>query len=176
MKLIALNNKGQAFSTFQLLIAAVVALALLGVLMPIIANINPGTGRVIEAIKERINTQQDQPGALSLTDSLKVSGKRDKIIGTDTVTQGTGLSYDQVRFYDNGYTFDFGTLINGDLEIKNESTVTYRFGILCHSNKERLQESLNSYLSSTTPIIREDFDISDFEDGVRVCIIFPVKQ
>jgi hypothetical protein len=178
MKLIKRKERGQAFSTFQLLIAAVVALALLGVLMPIIGNINPGTGRVIEALKERINTQQDQPGALSLTDSLKVSGKKDKLIGTATITEGTGLSDDQVIFYHNDHTSDFSTE-NGDLMILTDSTVTYRFGVICHINAVDLEQKINQLISGTNSIIKggiSDISFEELSEDGRACLVFPVKQ
>ncbi len=179
MKLIYLKKekrqtfeKGQAFSTFQLLIAAVVALALLGVLMPIISNINPGTGRVVDALNERINTQQDQPGTLSLTDDLKISGSKDPYISTATVTKGTGMDAKQVLFMTNGYTTDFSTT-GPILEIKNQSTITYKFGVLCQTNVDALNDSISNYSS----VIKDTTLDGSFDaEDIRVCVIFPVKK
>ena len=167
------NQKGQAFSTFQLLIAAVVALALLGVLMPIIGGINPGTDRLADSLKERINTQQDQPGTISLTDDIKVSSKGDPYVAIATITEGTGMSEGQVRFMLNGYQSDFKTSDGTVLEITAASSISYQFGVLCHRNLEKLTESLNAYES----IIKEN-DLNDgFDDeDVRVCAIFPVRR
>jgi len=177
MKLISLkNSKGQAFSTFQLLIAAVVALALLGVLMPIIGGINPGTDRLVDALKERINTQQDQPGTLTLTDKIKVSSKGDPYVSAATITEGTGLADDQVKFMLNGYENDFAVNEgNNVLEVRASSSVTYQFGVLCHRNFEELENSINDYSS----IIKETEDLPTFDeenDNVRVCIVVPVKR
>jgi len=176
MKLISLKKeRGQAFSTFQLLIAAVVALALLGVLMPIISNINPGTGRVVDALKERINTQQDQPGTLSLTDDLKVSGSKDPYISTATITEGTGMASQQVFFMTNG-TNDFKISDDGSvLQIVNQSTITYKFGVLCQTNLESLTSSMDQYDS----VLKDGYDLPSFgelDEDIRVCVIFPVQK
>lgn len=173
MKLISLkNSKGQAFSTFQLLIAAVVALALLGVLMPIIGGINPGTDRLADSLEERINTQQNQPGTLSLTDDIKVSGRGDPFISTATITEGTGMDSKQVKFITNGYA-DFGILGEGSsLEIKNQSRITYQFGVLCHSSVEKLDASIEDYAS----IIKESYSGTFEDENIRVCLVFPVKR
>lgn len=174
MKLISLkNSKGQAFSTFQLLIAAVVALALLGVLMPIIGGINPGTDRLVDALKERINTQQNQPGTLSLTDNIKVSGRKDAFISTATITEGTGMDSKQVKFITNGYNNDFAVLGDGaTLEIKNQSSITYQFGVLCHSNTESLDASIEIY----DTVITSSYEGSFEQERIRACVVFPVKR
>jgi hypothetical protein len=99
MKLISLkNNKGQAFSTFQLLIAAVVALALLGVLMPIIGGINPAGGSITDSVKEKIKSNQDLPGTVTLTEPIKVSSKTQSTVSTDAITEGSGMDPESVRF------------------------------------------------------------------------------
>lgn len=176
MKLIKRKEKGQAFSTFQLLIAAVVALALLGVLMPIIGGINPGTDRLVDALKERINTQQNQPGTLKLTDELKVSAKGDPYVATATITEGTGIDHKQVKFMTNGHVSDFGIASNGSvLEIKNQSRISYQFGVLCHYNLDELETSVDNYNLIDNDSFNEisgNFD----DENIRVCIVFPVKR
>ena len=173
------KEKGQAFSTFQLLIAAVVALALLGVLMPIIGGINPGTDRLVDALKERINTQQNQPGNLTLTDDIKVSGRSDPFVSSSAITEGTGIAEGQVRFFINGYENDFGVSGNGDvLQIRSQSSVTYQFGVICNRNLNTLDDSINSYMNMTAPPIRE-YNLNDFQfedDDIRVCLVFPVRR
>jgi hypothetical protein len=173
MKLIKRKERGQAFSTFQLLIAAVVALALLGVLMPIIGGINPGTDRLVDALEERINTQQNQYGTVSLTDDIKISGRSDPYISTETITNGTGMDHKQVLFMLNDYENDFSTTDGSVLEIINTSRITYQFGVLCSGNKTNLDTSLASY----TSIIKDNTLLGSFDDEeIRVCVVFPVKR
>jgi len=176
MKLISLkNSKGQAFSTFQLLIAAVVALALLGVLMPIIGGINPNTDRLVEALKTKISSQQNLPGSVSLTEEIRVSGRNDPYISTETISQGTGMDHRQIFFLDNGHTSDFS--VSGNvLQIKNQSRITYQFGVLCSSTLQDLETAMGRY----TDILKENQSITefddDFDDNIRVCVVFPVKR
>jgi hypothetical protein len=186
MKLITLNNKGQAFSTFQLLIAAVVALALLGVLMPIISkNINIA-GSVVDATKEKIRSQQDQPGTLTLTDALRISGRRgETYIAVGTITDGTGMDPKQVRFLiSDKYDSDFESNDTGAyLEIINQSTVTYKFGILCNSSLANLNSDITNYSSvfqtklgfANYQLSDNDF-LGDYVSNSKTCIVFPVKE
>ena len=75
-----LKEKGQAFSTFQLLIAAVVALAILGVLLPMITkNINIG-GDITDSINTTLKTQVSNYGNLAYTDEVKVSSKNTEYV------------------------------------------------------------------------------------------------
>jgi len=178
MKLISLkNSKGQAFSTFQLLIAAVVALALLGVLMPIITTINPGTDRVVGSTKDLINTLQNQPGTLSLTDEIKVSGKNDAFVSAAAIVEGTGMSEGQINFFANGYSNDFTVLgeNNSRLQILVQSRVSYKFGVLCDSKLEKLQKSIEDYSQASPSPFKTEPDLSYEDETARVCIIFPLK-
>lgn len=56
--------KGQAFDTFKLMIAAVIAVAILGILLGIIANISPSvTQKPVEVSQSILNRALDAPCA-----------------------------------------------------------------------------------------------------------------
>ncbi len=182
MKLISLkNSKGQAFSTFQLLIAAVVALALLGVLMPIIGGINPAGGNITDSVKEKIKSNQDLPGTITLTESIKVSSKTQGTVATDAITDGSGMDPESVKFIvPSKYSSDFGVSSDGQiLQIKKSERINYKFGVLCHRDAERLDNFITSSSSLSNNILSElDITESGFEstNSSRVCIVFPVKE
>ncbi len=56
--------KGQAFSTFQLMIAAVVAIAILGILLAIIGGISPQVSSPKHAIENSLREAYSSPGII----------------------------------------------------------------------------------------------------------------
>ena len=63
--------KGQAFDTFQLMIAAVIAVAILGILLGIIGNINGNvTQKPVDTAKSLINTALESPCAPIPSDTV----------------------------------------------------------------------------------------------------------
>jgi len=131
---------------------------------------------IFNRLKERINTQQDQPGALSLTDEINIYSKKNIYISAITIIDEIKLSDIQVKFILNGYEDHFGVLENNDvLEVKASSSVTYQFGVLCHKNIEKLQESINEreLIIKETNITESGFDTNGTS---KVCIVVPVKR
>ena len=183
INLIYKKQKGQAFSTFQLLIAAVVALAILAILIPMISkNINIG-GDPIQAAKEKIKSQMDKPGSLVYTDDLKFSSKKEEFITSDTITKGIGIDPKQVVFSTNGYDNHF-EITGGNgyiLHVKTKELVKYKFGVLCAETGSNLTDLFDSYnlnkLDDAEGYIAS-FDASDPDTGdpdATTCVIFPSK-
>ncbi len=131
---------------------------------------------IFNRLKERINTLQNQPGTLSLTDEINIYSKKNIYISAITIIDEIKLSDIQVKFILNGYEDHFGVLENNDvLEVKASSSVTYQFGVLCHKNIQKLQESINEreLIIKETNITESGFDTNGTS---KVCIIFPVKR
>ncbi len=166
-----IGNRGQAFSTFQLLIAAVAALALLGVLMPMIINIPGVSGDPVDAMKEKIKTQIDNPGNIAYTSVVKFSAKKNEVISAISVITGSGLAKDQISFSTNGYDNHFRTDDGKILEILTQEAVKYKVGILCARPGE-LVETLDQYSSMLPNITIEN---EDLDEEATTCIIFPKK-
>ena len=101
-----LNKKGQASSTFQLLIAAIVALAILGVLISVIGGLDIGTDKPDQVTNNLLKNQLNYPGVINCTDAIKF--KRSTSIGAEAMVKNTGLSQYQVLVsneYDNVENF-----------------------------------------------------------------------
>ena len=167
------NKKGQAFSTFQLLIAAVVALALLGVLMPIIMNVLGFAQRdPVSTSKQLLQGQVDNPGTLTYTDSVVFTDKK-KSLSSSGISENTGLSPDQVRFVVGDLaTTDFVELVdNKGIDYQKSTKGTYKIGIIC-DYKNNIIESSEAYaeIPDITSITWES------TDDIKVCVIFPKRS
>lgn len=188
-KILKISEKGQAFSTFQLLIAAVVALALLGVLMPIIMQ---ALGFIqsdpVSAAKTTLRSAYDSPGTIQTTEAVTFS-ERNKEVSAEGIAEGTGIGYDQIFFFTNGFDVfniigypnkDFGNVLTYD----RSERVTYYLNIMCTSGAE-MEDLIKS--RQTRGDISEDEDMRNLTDevdnhfgdgqlsGVRVCGVFPTR-
>lgn len=170
MKKLKLNKKGQAFSTFQLLIAAVVALALLGVLLPIIMkNVNIG-GNPEESAQTLIRSQINSVGSLRYTESVKF--KNGDSISAPALAEGTGLSRQQVCIVSPGSNFSGDS--GASITYNSSSTLSYQIGVLC-DYKDEMQASLGQFTSEIpdgASLCESRF--ADFSSE-KVCIVFPKR-
>jgi len=167
------NKKGQAFSTFQLLIAAVVALALLGVLMPIIMKtLGFAQGDPISTSKQLLQGQIDNPGTLAYTDSVAFTNKK-KSLTASGISENTGLSPDQVRFIVGDLAdTDFQELAdNKGINYLKSTKGTYKIGIIC-DYQNNILDSAEAYteIPDITAITWES------TDDIKVCVVFPKRS
>ena len=175
------NQKGQAFSTFQLLIAAVVALALLGVLMPIImGNFSIGKNPS-DSAQQYAKTQINNAGSLNYTETLKF--KKDDSISATGVADGIDVGRDQVYVIvpdDLIDTFEDASGSNYKQTSYLKSTkADYKIGVIC-DYKGELENSLENYNLGKDD---DDFynklndveSFADLEDTIKVCILFPKR-
>ena len=177
------SKKGQAFSTFQLLIAAVVALAILALLLPMIIN-GPdiGTGPS-DAINTLLKSAPDDPGVLLKSTEVKFSSKDVPYISASAVVQGTGLSANQVKFkVPHRYDSDFVVLSTDEisaLKIKTSESVKYIVGVLCDDDRIALRKSYELYsgnISEDTTLQDIDFVETEFDNSGTACIVYPTKS
>ena len=165
------SRKGQAFSTFQLLIAAVVALALLGVLMPIIMKSVVIGGDPIDATKTLLRSQINNPGSLIFTDTTTFSSKT--TISASGLGTDAAIANDQLVFSTNGLDDDFSSSPN-TLQYKNTIKKKFQIGILCETTKTVLETALvDDYGDRDYIDLTDDFDA--LADNVPVCVVFPIR-
>jgi len=171
------SRKGQAFSTFQLLIAAVVALAILALLLPMITNsVNIGTSPS-DTMTNSLKSARDEPGNLLISEEVKFSAGETPFINTSAIIEGTGLGSDQVRFFTGGYDNDFS--IEGEdnaniLHILKDETIKYKIATICDSSEELLIEDILDYSLADVDI---DIGTNTFENiNSTACLIYPIKK
>lgn len=169
-----LNKKGQAFSTFQLLIAAVVALALLGVLLPIILNVIPMGSEPQEVADRLIKTQITSYGSLNYTDDTTF--KTGKSISAASLANAAQLARDRICVIAPDDDDRFTAQGNGfSITYNSSSSLKYRIGILC-DNYEYLGD--DDHIEEVYPDIpdsRDDCFTDDIESYEKVCIVFPKR-
>lgn len=179
--MLKLNKKGQASSTFQLLIAAVVALAILGVLLSIL-NIIPGPNTEPgDATKTLLKTQMESPGEEQCTTDVTFDTSHSRL-STQAVTEDTGLDEKQV-YFDNpeGLSqFEFSDATVDDESIENQllkymSTRSYKVVIcvVCSNSIDGLDSALSMNGRDGDDFVNVD-DIG-LTDNQTICAIYPRK-
>ncbi len=171
----AMNQKGQAFSAFKLLIAAVIAVAILGILMPILSQV---TGIITKAPGEEISmvlaNQVGNPGNYTVTNEFTF--KPNEGVSTMALAAGTpGLSADQICLslgedvggWDDSSNF---MLIAGDdmqnIQWEGPANQTARAGILCAGDGDSAIDALAIYNKEAN-----DIDCPSACEGSRCCIV-----
>ncbi len=171
-----LDKKGQAASTFELLIAAIVALAILGVLLSVLNVIPWLNTKPTDATKTLLKTQTNMPGQEECTEKVTFDTSNSKL-GTEAVVLDTGLDKDQVLFANpEGLSqFAFGGA-NGDdqhmLIYKPTNSYNVLMCIICSNSIEGLEGAISTNARSGDG----DIDIPEYiEDDQTICVIYPRK-
>jgi len=174
------NKKGQAFSTFQLLIAAVVALALLGVLMPIIMKtLGFAQGDPISTSKQLLQSQIDNPGTLSYTDSVAFTSSKNSLAASG-ISENTGVTREQIMLLSNDLT-EFKANPDGEpgnvLSYQKTTKGTYKIGVLCDYS-DSIEGAINNYSTEIPNISAAGITETSFPEaaGQKVCIVFPMRS
>ena len=171
-----LNKKGQASSTFQLLIAAIVALAILGVLISVIGGIGGISGDPTTATKQLLKNQINNPGAESCTDPVEFSAKKNKSLAASGITKDSGLDVEQVvftAFDDDDKMHISGFTTQGDgalLQYNSQSSRKVVVCIIC-DEAHRLNDAIGDNLGDSYADLIED----DPENYETKCIVYPKK-
>lgn len=85
--------KGQAFDTFQLMIAAVIAVAILGILLGIIGSINGNvTQKPVQVVKTLINNGLESPCAPMPSDTVNFKKNDGWVESTFEISSGSRAS------------------------------------------------------------------------------------
>lgn len=134
-----MNNRGQAFSTFQLLIAAVVALAILVLLLNIIGSLpNLGGQKPNKIASDLVASQVNAPSELRTSNPVtftKEDSLNAKAIATASgvVTEGQ-LCISQGDFVDQ--ESDFQQVGDGVLRYSGGSNLRVRISVLCDTGNQ----------------------------------------
>jgi hypothetical protein len=122
--------KGQAFDTFKLLIAAVVAIAILGILLSIIGNMPNVTTNPTTAIKNALTDAYNSPGVPSVSPSKAQFKKNINFAGNlETFTSVVGGS--TIAFSCSQYLIDSATCAGGGTLMIKKDFQAYVSAICC---------------------------------------------
>jgi len=173
-----LNKKGQASSTFQLLIAAIVALAILGVLMSVL-NVIPGMNtKPGDATKTLLKTQTNAPGEEQCTTKVTFDTSNSRL-ATQSITMETGLDASQVYFDDPEKLSQFE--ISGTSDVDNQllrykQTSSYKvlMCVVCSNSLDTLQSAIELNKKASDQF-KEVNSIQGLVDDQTLCVIYPRK-
>jgi len=165
-----LNEKAQAFSTFKLLIAAVVAMAILAILMGIISTIvvGPNTDPV-SVIKGKLDAAEGSLSTMKTTAEVVVGSEA---IAASALAQAsqTGLGKDQICFI-NSASITNAALVSDGASFRNKGGNTkVKFSIICNRNAA-LQDDLELYLEDDAPDVGDCDSFGDLGENEVTCAI-----
>ncbi len=144
-----MNNRGQAFSTFQLLIAAVVALAILVLLLNIIGSLpNLGGQKPNKIASDLVASQVNAPSELRTSNPVTFT-KEDSLnakaiaSASGVVTEGQ-LCISMGDFI--GSESDFNPVGTGVLQYSGASNLRVRISVLCDTGNQIIDDlAANGY-------------------------------
>lgn len=146
-----MQEKGQAYSVFKLLIAAIVAMAILGILVPIIMQVmGIITKDPIAETKTLISDLVNNPGTLRHTDA--VTFQPNTALSADSLVEKTPLSPEQVcfskgAFEDTEFFQEIGSPVD-KLLYTGGSDRTVKIAVLCQRGLGKLEEDMDAYATA----------------------------
>jgi len=174
---ILLDNRGQAYSTFKLLIAAIVALAILMILTPIIGSVlqifqDDPAAKTIELLNDLYN----RPGAIKTT-ARDVTFSPGTPLSAVSLAQSIPLSKEQICLStgdfedsDTGFSLDEVGGEHHRIIWNGTANRNVKIAVMCHINLDSLEQELDNTLF-------EDFspDCGICEGEGRCCIVALTK-
>lgn len=173
-----MNSRGQAFSAFQLLISAVVAVAVLGVIMTILGIVEPPTQDPSGAAVSTLQTLINQPGTLQNTET--VIFQKNSTISAEALADQVSLTPTQI-ILDLGVFKDdssqrfklFGDETSGKtvLQWQGELSREAKLAVLCATNGESLATYAGDYEDQDALYEVDDYGCYGQSDSGRCCLI-----
>lgn len=175
------NQKGQAFSVFELMIAGVVAFAILMVLMQVIGGVGTGTAQDAEtALSDAIDATSGysqkvannfviEKGAPVSNVSLALSTDYDpeQILFMDTAIEGITVTGDG----DTGETVFRSLAYTG---VRNNITISAL--VICMTNQEYMEKALGELDGDSLGVTLDSAIYSSCPANMTCCVIIPKKK
>lgn len=165
-----MNSRGQAFSTFQLLIAAVVALAILVLLLNIIGSLpSINSQKPIKVASDLVASQVNSPAELRTSSSVPF-GKEDSLNATSIASQSGVVTNSQICISKGDHidTDEFVLSSSGKvLTYNGSSALRVKISVLCDTGsqiQEDLEENGDGFGSWVD-------DCQDLPENQTACII-----
>jgi len=155
-----LNQSGQAYSVFKLLIAAIIAVAILYILISIIGGINIFGSDVQTVAKQIIQKQVDMPGQLDTsTAAVFKSGTN---LAPSALVGNSGLTPEQICLHKGELVDNIAVTVTGSTLMQNGTTdLTVKISVMCHK-ADALQAAIDEVGLTTV-------DLDDVSAGSCGC-------
>ena len=150
IKSLSMNEKGQAYSAFKLLIAAIIAMAILGILVPIIMQVmglikNNPTDKTVSLLSELV----DKPGTLKYAKDVSFDDANPTLSGT-TLAEKTAVASDQICMdlgeFSTDSSFTRVTSTTQHIITYTGSGKVVDLAVICNSSKAALIEDIDAYV------------------------------
>jgi hypothetical protein len=168
-----LDKNAQAYSTFKLLIAAIVALAILMILMPIIGSVigilenDPN-----DKARELLNNLYNQPEALKTTEDVTFSP--DYVLSSTSLSEKIPLSSEQICMskgdYEDEDNFELQLDHRHRIVWKGSSKKTVKIVVTCNINLDYLMEGIEGTIFEDRGW-DSSLDCSVCENRGRCCLV-----
>jgi hypothetical protein len=169
------NQKGQAFSVFELMIAGVVAFAILMVLMQVIGGVLTGQDTdaldaLSDAVKSANPSGEQAVGNFVLKKGVSID-QSDLANATDLDLDS--FIFEQGAFSDNEITVGDGTYIR---YIGSQQRLTLAATVICKPTPEQMEAAIDRLSDDSST---SDFTLGNYSDcpeGLVCCVIIPKKR
>ncbi len=133
-----MDSRGQAYSVFKLLIAAIVAVAVLYILLNIIIRVIPPGNNVQDVAAQMIGKQKDQPGQIDTSTSVTFGAGTS--LASKALVGSSGLTKEQICLHKGDYVDNETLQVQGST-IMNAGTqnVTLKARVACDNSNELLE-------------------------------------
>ncbi len=169
-----LNEKGQEFSVFKLLISAIVAIVILTLLLQIlnIIDFNPNTdpANAAENLLKAADSSQYNP---KVSDRLDFTNEN--TINTAALAENTGLSRDQICLAVDEELTGFDNSNANSISYTGSSNVRVKIVGICAS-KEDFDES--DFIGNYVPQLENKTfnDDCQFSSGLKACLLVVIRS
>lgn len=168
-----LNERGQEFDVFKLVIAAIVAVAILGVLLSLMGGLIAPGQEPLPEIARVVKNNVNAPGSYGKTNTVSIPGNQ-QIVTSEAIASKTGtLSAEQICLAVGEPTYAEKFEVEGkgtDLESlwhRETATVQARFGVLCASGTR-----LGDWIEQTIPDwVDKDCKCTSEQSRTTCCIV-----
>ena len=150
-----MNSKGQAFSVFNLLIAAIVAFAILYILLTILPPPGPMFQDPNDAAKQLIPTAMNSPGSVQ-TSAREASFDNESNLAPSAIVAESGITAENICILKHDFADDERFVFRRNtLYYESTSSMTLKISAVCE-RAGQLQEILNVELDNPATIAPGD--------------------
>lgn len=167
-----MNNKAQSFSVFQLVISAVIAVAILAVLLGVMSSMQLINTDPDSAMGDTLSKAAGAYGSSIRTENMTFA--QGTSVSAATLAESAGLDPNQICFslgkYENG---DFEILSVGDrqtLEYDGRTAKNISAYVVCDLSQDNLEEYLGAS-STLEPLTGGSIDECGCPDDDVCCVI-----
>jgi hypothetical protein len=167
------NSKGQAFSVFKILIAGIVALAILGILLPLLGGIATPQSDPVNIAQTLVKNNYANKFTLQKSTQEIVFKQDDELSSRGIVEKVPALLPEQVCVLPGTYDSFFDST-GSLLTYKSSSPQSFKLVVYCGTS-HTIQDDLDERSLEVANQLG-DCPFSEFLEDEVACVVFPAKR